>query len=89
MPLSNLFFLDMYSFDVDVETAEETYDVVSNTYSEIFRALHLPVFKGASFYHTGLGPTSGSNVVCFRLAFYMFCLQARASTIRLKRLSLL
>ncbi|KAL5107452.1 putative proline--tRNA ligase mitochondrial [Taenia crassiceps] len=39
---------DMYTFDLDVEAAEKTYDAVSNTYSEIFRALRLPVFKVAA-----------------------------------------
>ncbi|VDK34533.1 unnamed protein product [Taenia asiatica] len=39
---------DMYSFDLDIESAEETYYAVSNTYSEIFRTLRLPVFKVAA-----------------------------------------
>ena len=42
--------LDMYSFDLDVESAKQSYEVLSDTYTDIFSALRLPVFKGKSHF---------------------------------------
>ncbi|KAM3180109.1 hypothetical protein ACTXT7_016944 [Hymenolepis weldensis] len=36
---------DLYSFDLDLESAKKTYDTLSKAYSEIFHSLKLPVFK--------------------------------------------
>ncbi|VDD83260.1 unnamed protein product [Mesocestoides corti] len=36
---------DMYSFDLDVEHAKETYKTLSNVYSEILSSLHLPFYR--------------------------------------------
>nr|CDS26352.1 prolyl tRNA synthetase mitochondrial [Hymenolepis microstoma] len=36
---------DLYSFDLDLESAKKTYDTLSKAYSEIFHSLNLPIFK--------------------------------------------
>ena len=41
---------DMYSFDVNEETAGETYDEVCSAYERIFKRLDLPIVKGNSRY---------------------------------------
>ena len=37
---------DLYTFDIDVEKAKETYETICDTYDKIFRVIEIPVTKG-------------------------------------------
>lgn len=39
-------FVDLYSFDVDMKAAEQTYNSVIDAYEKLFQHLSLDVIKG-------------------------------------------
>jgi len=41
---------DLYSFDVSEESADETYEKVTQGYEKIFKSLEIPVYRGLFLY---------------------------------------
>lgn len=42
---------DMYSFDIDVESARKTYEEICDSYDRIFSKIGIEYKKGNFFYH--------------------------------------